>query len=156
VADVTSREERSKAMGIVGAAFGLGLGDRSHDSAPSPRSSNLLHAHPSLARFGINPFAVPALHRLRASSNLAWIYRRFNETLTPRPAPRPATRASVPRSPPSSASATPRSAGPNLVAFVYSLAFVAMEASLTFLAAERFGYTARETATSSASSASAR
>jgi len=32
----------------------------------------------------------------------------------------------------------------NLVAFVYSLAFVAMETSLTFLAAERFGYTARQ------------
>ena len=29
----------------------------------------------------------------------------------------------------------------NIVAFVYSTAFVAMEASLTFLAAERFNYT---------------
>ena len=32
----------------------------------------------------------------------------------------------------------------NLVAFIYSVAFVAMETSLTFLAAERFGYTARQ------------
>ena len=32
----------------------------------------------------------------------------------------------------------------NLVAFVFSIAFVAMEAALTFLAAERFGYTARQ------------
>src|SRR6185295_8773079 len=32
----------------------------------------------------------------------------------------------------------------NIVAFVFSTAFVAMEASLTFLTAERFGYTARQ------------
>ncbi len=32
----------------------------------------------------------------------------------------------------------------NLVAFVFSVAFVAMETALTFLAAERFGYTARQ------------
>ena len=30
----------------------------------------------------------------------------------------------------------------NIVAFVFSVSFVAMEASLTFLSAERFGYTA--------------
>jgi MFS family permease len=32
----------------------------------------------------------------------------------------------------------------NLVAFVFSIAFVAMESALTFLASNRFGYTARE------------
>jgi predicted MFS family arabinose efflux permease len=32
----------------------------------------------------------------------------------------------------------------NIVAFVYSMAFVAMEASLTFLADQRFGYGARQ------------
>ena len=32
----------------------------------------------------------------------------------------------------------------NLVSFIYALAFVAMETSLVFLSAERFGYTARE------------
>ena len=32
----------------------------------------------------------------------------------------------------------------NAVAFIFSLAFVTMETSLTFLAAERFGYTARQ------------
>jgi MFS family permease len=32
----------------------------------------------------------------------------------------------------------------NIVVFIYSVAFVAMEATLTFLAAERFGYTARQ------------
>ena len=32
----------------------------------------------------------------------------------------------------------------NLVAFIFSVAFVAMEAALTFLATTRFGYTARE------------
>ncbi|MEO7414082.1 MAG: MFS transporter, partial [Opitutaceae bacterium] len=32
----------------------------------------------------------------------------------------------------------------NLVAFIFSVAFVAMESALTFLATKRFGYTARE------------
>ena len=32
----------------------------------------------------------------------------------------------------------------NIVAFIYSVAFVTMETALTFLAAERFGYTARQ------------
>ncbi len=144
VADVTSRAERAKAMGIVGAAFGLGLVTGPTLGALTAHF-NLLDRYPSLARFGVNPFSVPALIAFAICLvNLVWIHRRFRETLSP------AARAGA---------SEPRIRNPlaaifglsntavrraNLVAFTYSLAFVAMETSLTFLAAERFGYTARQ------------
>ncbi|MEO7599496.1 MAG: MFS transporter [Opitutus sp.] len=144
VADVTTREERSRAMGMVGAAFGLGLVTGPTLGAITTHF-NLLEGHPEWARFGINPFSVPALVAFALCLvNLVWISARFKETLTP------TTRAE---------SRDPRLRNPiaaifglenvavrraNLVAFIYSVAFVAMETSLTFLAAERFGYTARQ------------
>ena len=144
VADVTTRQERSKAMGLVGAAFGLGLVTGPTLGAVLVRF-NLLASHPSLARFGFNPFSVPALAALvLCVVNLLWISARFKETLSAE------TRA---------ASLTPRLRNPlrailaldnlavrrvNIVAFVFSVAFVAMEVTLTFLTAERFGYTARQ------------
>ncbi len=144
VADVTSRTERSKAMGLVGAAFGLGL-----VTGPMLGSLtahfNLLTLHPSLARFGINPFSVTALIAFALCLvNLGWIYARFTESLSP--AARAGAREPRIRNPLAAifglANVAVRRA--NLVAFVYSLAFVAMETALTFLAAERFGYTARQ------------
>lgn len=144
VADVTSREQRSKAMGLVGAAFGLGLVTGPTLGAILVRF-NLLDNHPSLARYGINPFSVPALVALALCAvNLVWISARFRETLSD------TARAEA---------HTPRTRNPlrailaldnpavrrvNIVAFVFSVAFVAMEASLTFLTADRFGYTARQ------------
>ena len=144
VADVTSRTERSKAMGLVGAAFGLGLVTGPTIGAFTAHI-NLLHDYPHLARFGVNPFTVPALIAfVLCLVNLIWISLRFTETLTA------ATRAEAHE---------PRTKNPlrailllddpamrraNAVAFIFSLAFVTMETSLTFLAAERFGYTARQ------------
>ncbi len=144
VADVTSRAERSKAMGLVGAAFGLGLVTGPTIGAFTAHI-NLLVDHPGLARFGVNPFSVPALIAFcLCLVNLIWISLRFNETLTD------AARAEA---------REPRLKNPlraillldnadirraNIVAFIFSLAFVAMETSLTFLAAERFNYTARQ------------
>lgn len=144
VADVTSRAERAKAMGIVGAAFGLGLVTGPMLGALTAQI-NLLDAHPGLARFGINPFSVPALVSFALCLvNLVWIHRRFAETLTP--AVRTEARDPRIRNPVAAifGLSDPAIRRANLVAFVYALAFVAMEASLTFLAAERFGYTARE------------
>ena len=58
VADVTTRQERSKAMGIVGAAFGLGLVTGPMLGGLSIYFHlDLLAAHPALARWGINPFS---------------------------------------------------------------------------------------------------
>ena len=144
VADVTSRTERAKAMGIVGAAFGLGLVTGPTLGALTAHF-NLLTHHPSLARFGINPFSIPALIAFAMCLvNLAWIHRRFSETLSP--VARSEAREPRIRNPLTAifglSNVAVRRA--NLVAFVYALAFVAMETSLTFLAAERFGYTARQ------------
>ncbi len=143
VADVTTRQERSKAMGIVGVAFGLGL-----VTGPAiggfTAQFNLLQHHPSLAAWGINPFSVPALFSLGLSLvNLVWIYRRFSETRSTEArghAPeitrlRNPIRAILTLDNPSIRSV-------NLVAFVYAIAFVGMESALVFLSAERFGYTA--------------
>lgn len=144
VADVTSRAARAKAMGIVGAAFGLGLVTGPMLGALTAQI-NLLDAHPGLARFGINPFSVPALLSFALCLiNLVWIHRRFAETLIP--AVRAVARDPRIRNPVAAILGLrdPAIRRANLVAFVYALAFVAMEASLTFLAAERFGYTARE------------
>ncbi len=144
VADVTSRQERSKAMGLVGAAFGLGLVTGPTLGALTVHI-NLVERYPALAGYGLNPFSVPALLALvLCLINLVWIGARFKETLSP------AARAGA---------IEPRLRNPitailgldnpavrrtNLVAFVFSIAFVAMESALTFLASARFGYTARE------------
>ena len=144
VADVTTRTERAKAMGIVGAAFGLGLVTGPTLGALTAHF-NLLTHHPSLARFGINPFSIPAFIALAMCFvNLLWIYLRFHETLSPEA--RAEARDPRIRNPLAAILGLSNTAvrRANLVAFVYSLAFVAMETSLTFLAAERFGYTARE------------
>jgi MFS family permease len=144
VADVTTRAERSKAMGIVGAAFGLGLVTGPMIGAFTA-NINLLDHHPSLAEWGINPFSVPALLSLLMSAvNLVWIYRRFNETRPPEKRGLPVeTRL---RNPISAILGLhdARIRGVNLVAFTYSIAFVAMESALVFLSADRFGYTARQ------------
>ncbi len=144
VADVTTREERSKAMGLIGAAFGLGLVTGPMLGAFASHL-NLLDYFPGLARFGINPFSVPALIAfILCVVNLVWISARFKETLTAdaraqarEPRLRNPLRAILDLE-----NRAVRRA--NIVSFVYSVAFVAMETSLTFLAAQRFGYTAWE------------
>ncbi len=144
VADVTTREERSKAMGLVGAAFGLGLVTGPLIGAFSARI-DLAAALPALAPFGLNPYSAPALIAFLLSLlNLAWIAARFKETRPPN-----ARRTATERRPLNPIRAilsldNPAVRNVNLVAFIYSIAFVAMETSLVFLSAERFGYTAYE------------
>lgn len=142
VADVTTREERSKAMGLVGAAFGLGLVTGPLIGALASHI-NLVASHPQLAAWGINPFSVPALIAFALGLlNLVWISRKFKETLPP--AARGKTEEARTRNPLrailSLDNAPVRSV--NLVSFVYQLAFVAMEASLVFVGFQRFGWNA--------------
>ena len=144
VADITTREERSRAMGLVGAAFGLGLVTGPRLGAFSAQI-NLLHFFPALAPFGLNPFSAPALLScLVCLGNLFWIRARFSETLSD--SAQAAAREPRVRNPLSAilGLANPAVRRANLVVFIYSVAFVGMEATLTFLAAERFGYTARQ------------
>ena len=144
VADVTTREERSKAMGLIGAAFGLGLVTGPLIGAFASRI-NLLTNHPGLAAYGINPFSVPALIAFALGLvNLVWISRCFHETL-PAEARGRAVEPRL-RNPLSAIisldNAPARSV--NLVSFVYALAFVAMETSLVFVSFQRFGYSAKQ------------
>ncbi|MFZ9838810.1 MAG: MFS transporter [Opitutaceae bacterium] len=144
VADVTSRAERSRAMGLVGAAFGLGLLTGPMLGALAVQL-NLVERFPGLAAWGINPFSVPAGLALALSLlNLVWIGLRFRETLPTgggAAAPEPRLRNPVAAILGLSDPALRRT---NLVAFVFAVAFVAMEVTVTFLAAQRFGYTARD------------
>jgi MFS family permease len=144
VADVTSRTERSKAMGLVGAAFGLGLVTGPLLGSVAVRL-DLTALHPGLVAWGVNPFSVPALLAFAMSLvNLVWIALRFTETLDP--ATRAVPRETRLRNPLLALLRVDRAEirQLNLVAFLFSLAFVAMETSLVFLSAERFEYSARE------------
>lgn len=145
VADVTTREERSKAMGLVGAAFGLGLVTGPTIGALSMLHDPLAGFSFSAGPFSLHPFSYPALIALVISlANLGWIGLRFGESLPPEQRkvstlerPRNALRAIL-------GLEDPAVRRINLVSFIFSLAFVSMEMTLTFLAAERFGYTARQ------------
>ncbi len=144
VADVTSREERSKAMGLVGAAFGLGLVTGPVIGALAVRIDLAAH-FPALAPAGLNPFSSPALIAFLLSViNLVWIVARFKETRPPSARTIPGERRPLNPIRAILTLENPAIRGINLVAFAYSVAFVAMEASLVFLGAERFGYTAYE------------
>ena len=144
VADVTSREERSKAMGLVGAAFGLGLVTGPAIGALAVRW-NPVASFPALANIGIHPFSFPAFLALFISLiNLLWIGARFKESLDP--AHRADNQVDRPRNALKAIFALERRSVRqiNLVAFLFSVAFVAMEMTLTYLAAERFHYTASQ------------
>jgi MFS family permease len=144
VADVTSRAERSKSMGLVGAAFGLGLVTGPALGAAAVQI-NLVETFPRLAAYGFNPFSVAALVAfVLCLVNLVWIWARFTETVTL--AERAGAREPRLRNPIRAILAmdNPAIRRANLVAFIFAVAFVAMEAALTFLATRRFGFTARE------------
>jgi predicted MFS family arabinose efflux permease len=107
------------------------------------RWNPLLH-HPSLERFGINPFSFPAaIAFVVCVLNFFWVRRRFAETLSEdarREAREPRLRNPI-KAILSLHNPAVRQA--NIVAFVFMMAFVAMESCVTFLAAERFHYDAR-------------
>ena len=145
VADVTSREERAKAMGLVGAAFGLGLVTGPGIGALTAQI-NLLDTYPQLAAWGIHPFSVPALIALVMSViNFVWIRARFDETLAEENRTDGNERLRL-RHPLRAAReiTSPAVRLVNYVGFWFALAFCAMEFSLTFLGQDRFGFTAKE------------
>jgi MFS family permease len=132
-------------MGLVGAAFGLGF------ILGPPLGALLSHwnlLELGLGAFGVNPFSGAALGAFGLSAaNFIFLWRLFPETLrqeergkaredrrTINPAElfRPAGLPGVHRA--------------NLVWFVYLVAFSGMEFTLTFLAAERFGFTPAQNA----------
>ena len=140
VADVTTRENRAKGMGLVGVAFGLGFlfGPAIGSIAAF---KDLSASYPALAHYGVNPFSLPALLSLTFSViNLIWISLKFPETLDP--AHKSANETIRIRHPLHELMHAQQ--GParrtNWLYFVFTLAFSGMEFSLPFLAAEKFHY----------------
>ena len=137
VADSTTREKRSGGLAIIGIAFGLGF-------IVGPgiggllSKINLLEYYPSLERFGINPFSVPAMVSCTLTLvNLIWVNTSFNETLSPenRRSNSRYKRFSVFRI---FKGASPETTRTNLIYLIYIMAFSGMEFTLSFLAVERF------------------
>lgn len=146
VADITTKENRSKGMAFIGIAFALGF-------VIGPAIGGILSMidltkiYPELASYGVNPFSMPAAFAFLLSAfNIVWVSRKFKETL-------PVEKRGV--------GVVDRSAnilkifkplpypGVNLVNFgnfLFITAFSGMEFTLTFLAFERLGYTSMQNA----------
>jgi MFS family permease len=145
VSDITSRADRAKGMGLIGAAFGLGFitgpllgGVTAH--------WNLLDRWPSLAAYGVHPFTVPALVALALGLlNLIQLQRRFAETYTPGTACAATER---PRHPLRAILDIPAAhiRRTILVNALFVLGFSGLELTLGFLATERLHYTPRQLA----------
>jgi MFS family permease len=144
VADVTTRENRAKGMGVVGAAFALGF-----LTGPAigglTAGFNVLTHYPQLAAWGIHPFSVPAAIGLGLCLlNLVWIAARFHETLPPER--RGAGVTLRERNPVRALLTLPDRAirRANLVGFLLTFGFSFFETLITFFMADRFGYTPRD------------
>jgi MFS family permease len=147
VADSTTRENRAKGMGLVGAAFGLGFILGPAGGAALSRW-NILELAPGLEALGVNPFSGAAAGAfLLSAANFLLLWRLFPETLRPedrgkaREERRTINPAELFRP-----AGLPGVSRANLAWFIYLVAFSGMEFTLTFLAAERFGFTARQNA----------
>lgn len=142
VADTTSGKDRAKGMGIVGMAIGLGfvvgpaiggslwIFDLSKDAGPDT------WLHP----FSAAAIAAAALGLV----NLIWVLTRFHETLPPERRGKPTERAGLHPFKRLSQLNYPGLKRLNVLYLIYLTAFAAIEFTLTFLAAERFGYTPKE------------
>lgn len=146
VADVTSKENRSKGMAFIGIAFALGF-------VIGPAIGGILSIfdltkmYPGLAAYGVNPFSMPAAFAFLLSAfNVVWVSRKFKESL---PAHKRG-KGTVERSANLLKIFKPLPyPGVNLVNFgnfLFLSAFSGMEFTLTFLAFERLGYTSMQNA----------
>ncbi len=137
IADVTSKENRTKGMALAGIAFGLGF-----MFGPAMggllTQINLLTLLPQLQPLGINPFSSCALVAMTLSAiNLLWIFIKFEETLPPekRLQPQKSFRFLA-----SFRSQTASIFRTNFSYFIFLLSFSGLEFTLAFIAAERFSY----------------
>ena len=145
VSDVTTRENRSKGMGIVGVAFGLGF-------LTGPLLGlltahiNLLERWPGLAALGIHPFSLlAAIAFALCLVNLVWVWTRFRETL-PVEARKATASTFRERNPLHSLFQQPDTAirRVNVVGFVVTFGFSFFETVISFFTADALGYTPRE------------
>jgi len=139
VSDITTRRDRAKGMGVIGAAFGLGfvLGPAIGTALVQIDLTRLL---PGLVPWGLNPFSACAFGAgLLSALNWIWIRRRFEETLPPSRRNREMARSPLPV-----LSIGRRFGGAvargNLVNLLLLIAFSGMEFTLSFVARDRFDW----------------
>lgn len=144
VADVTDSSNRSKGMAYVGIAFALGF-----IFGPAIGGAlslvDLTQLAPSLVRYGVNPFSVPAAFAgLLAFANFWLVFKKYRETLrrdASKAAKRTANILKLARPLP-----FPGVNQTNLGYFLFITLFSGMEFTLTFLAVERLGYSPMDNA----------
>lgn len=137
IADTTRAEKRAGGMGMLGMAIGLGFlfGPAIGGTFYALGTGGTETWQPG---FALNPFSGAALiASVLALVNLVWVAARLPETLPPERRGAVREHALLPHPGRLEAPGILRT---NLIYFVYLSAFSAMEFTLTFLAAERFGY----------------
>jgi MFS family permease len=137
-ADVSTRENRTKTLGLVGAAIGLGF-----ITGPALGATYSLLPHPEAkdAFASLHPFTIPAaIAALLSLVNLVWVARALPETLPPeRRGKTTSTRTANPLL------LFRRDLGPriprlNVAYLLFMIGFAGFEATLVFLLADRVGY----------------
>ena len=143
VADITTEENRSKGMALVGIAFALGF-------IIGPALGGLLSLirldllYPSLVSWGVNPFSTPALLAsilsLIALLLVVFVYKETN-----------LTKKSINTRTSNLLTLFSQSGSKSLnwinwSYFIFILAFSGMEFTLTFLALDRLGYSSKDNA----------
>lgn len=146
VADVTTKENRSKGMAIIGIAFALGF-------VVGPAFGGILSLidltkiFPSSVNYGVNPFSMPAAFAFFLSIfNTFWISTKFKESLPPEKRGEVTTERSANIFKLFKPLPYPGVNIVNLGYFLFLAAFSGMEFTLTFLAAERLNYTSMQNA----------
>ena len=142
-ADVTTENDRTKGMAVVGIAIGLGF---VFGPVIGGLASSVQFAHgPSAGSFGLNPFSVPAaIAASLALLNFLLVVKFFPETLAPeRRASADAKRPSIFDLATVRSSAVRRTSFANLV---YQVAFTGMENTIVFLTLALFSYSPRDNA----------
>lgn len=139
VADVTTRENRAKGMGMVGAAFALGFLTGPMIGGLTA-NLNIVASRPGLEHFGLHPFSVTAAIGLALCLlNLVWIHARFRETLPAENRGKAATRE---RNPLRALLSLPDRAlrRANAIGFLIVFAFSFFETTISFFVADKFGF----------------
>ncbi len=145
IADVTSRQGRSKGMAFVGIAFGLGfiigpaIGGWAWACGPA------FGGEGQGGFFSLNPFSVAAMASCAlAALNWVWLAARFRETLPPEKRDSAGEgRPGIFRLGQVDNAAVK---GSCLSYLFYMISFSGMEFTLTFLAVERFSYSPTDNA----------
>ncbi len=141
VADLTSPEKRSRAMAVIGMAFGLGF-------VIGPALGGLSGHYFKLVDppGWLNPFSVPAGIACALSLfNLFWAVTRFHETLPPEQRSQaPAPARTIDPTQMFSRALGAGVAAVNTSFLLYTLLFSGMETTLVFLASERLAWGPRD------------